>query len=132
MYEKCREYCIVPTTSLTRVVHTSTLHIHSRMLLTHSVLLILLWSLVEVHSQTAPYLTFMNHTIPNHAYVNLSLIGEVGGTVHEDSGNEVFTWIRIVGVILAMENGSSPMELNCQGRTIIQSLLSLEEDWTRE
>ena len=54
-----------------------------------SVLLILLLSLVEVHSQTAPYLTFMNCTIPNHAYVNLSLVGEVGGTVDEESGNEV-------------------------------------------
>ena len=53
-----------------------------------SVQLILL-SLVEVHSQTAPYLTFMNCTIPNHAYVNLSLVGEVGGTVDEESGNEV-------------------------------------------
>ena len=41
-----------------------------------SVLLFLLWSLVEVHSQTAPYLTFMGETLPNHSYVNLSLVGD--------------------------------------------------------
>ena len=37
-------------------------------------LLCLLWSLVEVHSQTAPYLTFNDSVIPNHAYVDLSLM----------------------------------------------------------
>ena len=43
-----------------------------------SVLLFLLWSLVEVHSQTppAPYLTFMGETLPDHAFVNLSLVGD--------------------------------------------------------
>ena len=38
-------------------------------------LLILLWSLVEVHSQTVPYVSFMGETLPNHAFVNLSLVG---------------------------------------------------------
>ena len=42
-----------------------------------SVLLFLLWSLVEVHSQTAPYLTFMGGTLPNHSYVDLSALGEL-------------------------------------------------------
>ena len=42
-----------------------------------SVLLFLLWSLVEVHSQTAPYLTFMGETLPDHAFVNLSALGEL-------------------------------------------------------
>ena len=43
-----------------------------------SVLLcLLLWSLVEVHSQTEfPYVSFMNETLPNHAYVNLTLVGD--------------------------------------------------------
>ena len=41
-------------------------------------LLCLLWSLVEVHSQTAPYVSFMGETLPNHAYVNLSLVGNDG------------------------------------------------------
>ena len=38
-------------------------------------LVFLLWSLVEVHSQTAPYISFMGETLPNHAYVNLNLVG---------------------------------------------------------
>ena len=41
-------------------------------------LLVLLWSLVEVHSQTVPYVTFMGETLPNHAFVNLSLVGTAG------------------------------------------------------
>ena len=45
-----------------------------------SVLLFLLWSLVEVHSQTAPYLTFMGETLPNHSYVDLSLVGGYGSS----------------------------------------------------
>ena len=43
------------------------------------VLLCLLWSLVEVHSQTEyPYISFMGETLPNHTYVNLSLVGNSG------------------------------------------------------
>ena len=48
-----------------------------------SVLLFLLWSLVDVHSQTAPYLTFMGETLPNNSYVDLSLVGGI------NSGEEV-------------------------------------------
>ena len=42
-----------------------------------SVLLcLLLWSLVEVHSQTEfPYVSFMGETLANHSYVNLYLVG---------------------------------------------------------
>ena len=36
----------------------------------------LLWSLVEVHSQTAPYVSFMNETLPNHGYVDLNEVGD--------------------------------------------------------
>ena len=44
-----------------------------------SVLLTLfLWSLVEVNSQTAPYVSFMNQTLDNHSYVDLSLVGQDG------------------------------------------------------
>ena len=43
---------------------------------TSLLLLYLLWSLVEVHSQTAPNLTFMGATLPNHA---LSLMMYPGG-----------------------------------------------------
>ena len=45
---------------------------------TSLLLLCLLWSLMEVHSETAPYVSFMGETLPNHAYVNLSLVGEDG------------------------------------------------------
>ena len=45
-------------------------------------LLCLLSALVEVHSQTAPYLTFMGNNIPNHGYVNLN-------TVRNASTNDV-------------------------------------------
>ena len=38
-------------------------------------LLCLLSALVEVHSQTAPYLTFMGNNISNHTYVDLNTIG---------------------------------------------------------
>ena len=39
-------------------------------------LVVLLWSLVEVHSQTEyPYVSFMGENLPNHAYVDLTLVG---------------------------------------------------------
>ena len=47
-----------------------------------SLFLCLLWSLVEVHSQTEfPYLSFMGETLPNHSYVDLTEVGrpEDGG-----------------------------------------------------
>ena len=37
-------------------------------------LLCLLSALVEVHSQTAPYLSFMGNNIPNHSYVDLNTV----------------------------------------------------------
>ena len=40
-------------------------------------LCLLLWSLVEVHSQTEfPYVSFMGETLANHGYVDLTLVGE--------------------------------------------------------
>ena len=44
-----------------------------------ALMLVLLWSLVEVHSQTppAPYLTFMGETLRDHSYVDLSALGEI-------------------------------------------------------
>ena len=46
-----------------------------------SVLLcLLLWSLVEVHSQTpdppAPYVSFRGENLPNHSFVDLTLVGD--------------------------------------------------------
>ena len=37
-------------------------------------LLFLLSVMVEVHSQTIPYLTFMGNNIPNHSYVDLNTV----------------------------------------------------------
>ena len=38
-------------------------------------LLCLLSALVEVHSLTAPYITFMGNNMPNHSYVDLTTVG---------------------------------------------------------
>ena len=39
-------------------------------------MLCLLWSLVEVQSQTEyPYISFLGYTLPNHSYVDLSQVG---------------------------------------------------------
>ena len=38
-------------------------------------LLCLLSAVVEVHSQTAPYLTFLDNNISNHGYVDLNTVG---------------------------------------------------------
>ena len=54
------------------------------------VVLVLILSLVEVHSQTVPYVSFMGDILPNHAYVDLTTveedIGDPGDTVrcHSD------------------------------------------------
>ena len=40
-------------------------------------LLTLLWSLVEVHSQTStPFISFMGNTLDNHSYVEFSEVGD--------------------------------------------------------
>ena len=40
-----------------------------------SLLSLFLLSLVEVHCQTFPYISFMGQTLVNHSYVDLSLVG---------------------------------------------------------
>ena len=40
-----------------------------------TLLCVLLWSLVEVQSQTVPYVTFLGNPLPNHSYVDLSQVG---------------------------------------------------------
>ena len=40
-----------------------------------SVLLCLLSALVKVNSQTVPYVSFMVNNLPNHSYVDLTLVG---------------------------------------------------------
>ena len=41
-----------------------------------SVMLCLLSALVEVHSQSVPYVSFMGTNLPNHSYVDLTLVGD--------------------------------------------------------
>ena len=50
------------------------------------IVLILFWSLVEVHSQTAPYVSFMGDILPNHAYVDLTTVGD---DIDSDPGDTV-------------------------------------------
>ena len=40
-----------------------------------SITIFLSWSLVEVNSQTFPYVSFMGQTLANHSYADLSLVG---------------------------------------------------------
>ena len=42
-------------------------------------LLCLLSTLVEVHSQTVPYVSFMGTNLTNHSYVDLTLVGTSDG-----------------------------------------------------
>ena len=41
----------------------------------HLLTLMICWCVVEVNSQTVPYVTFLGQTLANHSYVNLSLVG---------------------------------------------------------
>ena len=49
-----------------------------------AVLLCLLSALVEVHSQTVPYVSFMGTNLPNHSYVDLTLVGSDRVQCHTD------------------------------------------------
>ena len=49
------------------------------MSVTCPLLLCLLSAVVEVHSQTVPYVSFMGTNLPNHSYVDLTLVGNAGG-----------------------------------------------------
>ena len=53
-------------------------------------LCLLLWSLVEVHSQTEfPYVSFMGETLPNHTYVNLSLMRRPDQPINNVFGHDI-------------------------------------------
>ena len=45
------------------------------MVYNHLLMLSLLWSLVEVHSQSFPRLSFMSQTLANNSYVDISQVG---------------------------------------------------------
>ena len=46
------------------------------MKLTLMVLLCLLYALVVVYPQEVPYISFMGTNLPNHSFINLTLVGE--------------------------------------------------------
>ena len=46
------------------------------MKLTLMVLLCLLYALVVVHPHEVPYISFMGTNLPNHSFINLTLVGE--------------------------------------------------------
>ena len=46
-----------------------------------SLLLCLLSALVEVHSQTVPYVSFMGKNLSNHSYVDLTAVGDAQGSI---------------------------------------------------
>ena len=88
-------------------------------------LLSLLWSLVEVHCQTAPYVTFMGNNVPNHGYVDLSLVGNDGSgsnnvQCHSDlatcctsgQGNHRGDWFFPNGTRLPFPNGGGDIDEN--------------------
>ena len=53
-------------------------------------LCLLLWSLVEVHSQTEfPYVSFRGETLLNHSYVNLSLVGRPDQPINNIPGHDI-------------------------------------------
>ena len=66
---------------------------------------------MEVHSQTAPYLTFNDSVIPNHAYVDLSLMMYPGNDDTNDTSSTVIchtdltTCCRITGTVPVPDQG---------------------------
>ena len=90
-----------------------------------ALLLFLLWSLVEVHSQTVPYLTFIGEALPDHSYVDLSALGELANEDgHVVCHTDLDTRCGGDGI-----DGRGywyfPMELYCQGLQVLVLPLTL-------
>ena len=67
----------------------------------------LLWCLVEVNSQTFPYVSFLGQTLANHSYVNFSLVGPLSnGSDSVQCHTDLTTCCRVFIVV----TGTSPME----------------------
>ena len=89
-------------------------------------MLVLILSLVEVHSQTVPYVSFMGVNLPNHAYVDLTTvdedIGDPGDTVRchsdlitccsPDEGNHRGSWFFPDGDILQFTSSSDDIVMD--------------------
>ena len=63
---------VAPTTYAERALP---LNVRMRSLCIASFIIFLSWFLVEVNSQTFPYVSFMGQILANHSYVDLSLVG---------------------------------------------------------
>ena len=71
---------------------------------------------MEVHSQTAPYVSFRGVTLPNHGYVDLRLVGNSGNdciqchtdleTCCNDNGDGRGDWCFPNGMRLGFESGN--------------------------
>ena len=88
-------------------------------------LLTLLWSLVEVHSQTStPFISFMGNTLANHSYVEFSEVGRAG-----DGSDSVRCRSELVMCCkeIFVETGSSPVELFCHSLDLLMILLKVVE-----
>ena len=71
--------CATDSVAVICRIKTDTLHNTMKFISLLLLSMFELWSLVEVHSQTEyPYVSFMGETLPNHAYVDLSLVGSDG------------------------------------------------------
>ena len=46
---------------------------------------------VDVHSQTAPYITFKGVTLPNNSYVDIGLVGDLYRSFETDAGVQCHT-----------------------------------------
>ena len=57
------------------------------MMMLAAVSLILFLSLIEVHSQSFPYVSFMNKTLANSSYVNFSLVDDGSDSVQCHTDN---------------------------------------------
>ena len=74
-------YLCYPSACVNSVAQSTVWVMCNRSMMRIVSLLSLLWSLVEVHSQTVPYVSFMSQTLANRSYVDISLVGrpESGG-----------------------------------------------------
>ena len=96
------------------------------------VVLVLILSLVEVHSQTVPYVSFMGVNLPNHAYVDLTTveedIGDPGNTVRchsdlstccsSDEGDHRGSWFFPDGDILPFASTSDDIVMDCEPQEV--------------
>ena len=94
-------------------------------------LLCLLWSLVAVHSQTAPYVSFMGVNLPNHAYVDLTTVEDIndpGNTVrcHSDlstccsinEGDHRGSWFFPDGDVLRFSGSGDDIVMDCEPQVV--------------